>query len=198
MKKPIIALIALSTVIALSQCVNSTPEDKPTFKAVSSTEDYDNPAERGEYMVKMIGCDHCHTPKKMTPQGPVPDMDKWLMGYPGSDPLPEIVKDAVGPGKWILMHGDLTASVGPWGISYAANLTPHETGLGTWSYEQFKKSMTAGKHKGLENGRPVMPPMPWQTYREMAEEDLQAIFAYLQSIKPIENAVPAYVSPDKM
>ncbi len=126
----------------------------------------------------------------MTPQGPVPDMDRWLMGYPSQDPLPEINKNEIGPDKWVLLNNDLTAAVGPWGVSFAANLTPHQTGLGNWTFEQFKKAMTEGKYKGVENTRMLLPPMPWQSYAGMKDEDLKAIYEYLKSIKPIENLVP--------
>lgn len=154
--------------------------------------------EKGKYLVTVIGCDHCHTPKKMTDKGPVPDMDRWMMGFPAQDSIAEINLENIGPGKWILMNNDLTASVGPWGISYGSNLTPDETGIGTWSFEQFKKAMTEGKYKGLENSRPLMPPMPWQSFSELKEEDLKAIYDYLMSIKPIENVVPPYTPPTAM
>ncbi len=153
---------------------------------------------RGEYLVTIIGCDHCHTPKKMTPTGPVPDMDRWLMGYPNGDELPEIEKSKTTPSKWLLFNGDLTSGVGPWGVSFAANLTPDETGIGNWTFENFKRAMTEGKYKGLENSRPIMPPMPWQSYTEMKENDLKAIFEYLKSIKPIKNDVPSYIPPTNM
>jgi hypothetical protein len=143
--------------------------------------------------VRTIGCDHCHTPKKYTADGPVPDMTRWLMGYPSQDPLPEINKDEIAPGKWVLFNGDLTAAVGPWGVSFSGNLTPHQTGLGNWTFDQFKKAMTQGKYKGLDNSRMLMPPMPWQSYSEMKEEDLNAIFEYLKTIKPIENIVPNHI-----
>ncbi|MEZ4687581.1 MAG: c-type cytochrome [Bacteroidia bacterium] len=153
---------------------------------------------RGEYLTITTGCDHCHTPKKMTPEGPVPDMERWLMGHPAGNPLPEIDKTEIEPGKWALLNSDLTAAVGPWGISFSANLTPHETGIGNWSFDQFKKAMKEGKHKGLDGGRPLMPPMPWQAYSHMNDDDLKAIFEYLKSIKPIDNLVPAYVPPDEI
>lgn len=170
-------------------------EAKDTAEASLSKEES---IERGEYLARVIGCDHCHTPKKMTPKGPVPDMDKWMMGFPAEAALPEIVPEAVGPGKWILMHGDLTAAVGPWGVSFGANLTPSDTGIGSWTFEQFKRAMTEGKYKGMENSRPLMPPMPWQSYQEMPDKDLQAIFDYLMSLKPIENVVPSYIPPDRL
>jgi hypothetical protein len=153
---------------------------------------------KGEYLVKTIGCDHCHSPKKMTEQGPGPDFDRWMMGHPADSKLPAIDTSKVGPGNWLLMHGDLTAFVGPWGISYGANLTPHETGIGNWSFEQFRKAMTQGKYKGMDNSRPLMPPMPWQSFAELKTDDLQAIYDYLMSIKPIENVVPAYTPPDRI
>ncbi len=153
---------------------------------------------RGEYLARTIGRGHCHTPKKMTENGPVPDLDRWMMGHPSNSELPAIESDDLGPGKWLLMHGDLTATVGPWGISYGANLTPHETGIGNWSFDQFRKAMTEGKYKGMDNSRPLMPPMPWQSYAEMKTEDLQAIYEYLMSLEPIENVVPAYTPPDRI
>ncbi len=150
---------------------------------------------RGEYLTKVIGCDHCHSPKKMTDHGPVPDLDRWMMGYPANDPVPLVPENAVGPGRWVLLNNDLTVAVGPWGTSFGANLTPDDTGIGTWSFEQFKKAMTEGKYKGLENSRPIMPPMPWQSFQLLTDEDLRAIYDYLKSIKPIENIVPSYQPP---
>jgi hypothetical protein len=94
-----------------------------------------------------------------------------------------------------LLNNDLTAAVGPWGVSFSANLTPHQSGIGNWTFDQFKKAMTEGKYKGVENTRMLLPPMPWQSYAHMKEEDLEAIFAYLQSITPIENLVPNHIPP---
>jgi hypothetical protein len=88
-----------------------------------------------------------------------------------------------------------TAAVGPWGTSFAANLTPDQTGIGTWTEEQFIRAMKQGKWKGLENSRNLLPPMPWQGYSQLPEDDLKAIFAYLKSIKPIYNSVPMAISP---
>ena len=84
---------------------------------------------------------------------------------------------------------------GPWGTSFAANLTPDETGIGNWSFGQFKKALTEGKAKGLDGGRMLLPPMPWPNYVSMQEADLRAIFAYLKSIPPVKNIVPAPVPP---
>lgn len=151
-------------------------------------------ASRGKYLVTSTGCADCHSPKIMTDQGPVPDMDRYLMGFPATDSLPA-VPEGIANTPWILFNPDLTAAVGPWGISYAANLTPHASGLGTWSLEQFKRAMREGKYKGLENSRPLMPPMPWQNFRNYSDQDLEAIFLYLKTLKPIDNVVPAWQPP---
>lgn len=179
-----------SVALLLMICSCSAPtENKEADTPPQMTEE--ELISKGQYLSFVGGCDHCHTPKKMTPEGPVPDMDRWMMGYPADQPLP----DMVDPGQWVLFMPELTAAVGPWGTSFAANLTPDETGLGNWTYERFKKSLTEGKFKGMEGTRPVMPPMPWQSIGQMKDEDLRAIFAYLQSIKPIANLVPAYIPP---
>ena len=55
-----------------------------------------------------------------------------------------------------------------------------------------EKAMKEGKHLGMDNQRPIMPPMPWQGLSMWPDEDLKAVFAYLKSIPPIDNLVPAY------
>jgi hypothetical protein len=91
---------------------------------------------------------------------------------------------------WTLFNEDLTAAVGPWGVSFSANLTSDPTGIGNWSEEQFLKAIREGKLKGVEGTRPILPPMPWQNFRNMTDEDLKAIFAFLKSTKPVRNVVP--------
>ncbi len=152
-----------------------------------------NPVERGKYLVEMIGCHDCHSPKNFTPEGiPMPDMSKQLSGYTGVK-LP-VDPRAMTPGYGYLMASDLTAFAGPWGVSYAANLTPDEqTGIGLWTEDIFVATIRNGKHMGA--GRQILPPMPWMYYKLATDEDLKAIFAYLKSIPPIKNAVPAPVGP---
>ena len=152
---------------------------------------------RGEYLSILGGCNDCHSPKTMTPQGPQPDKARLLSGHPASVQLPPPLPGALTPDKWMAMtNADLTAWVGPWGTSYAANLTPDKaTGSGGWTAEVFIKAMRTGKHLGA--GRPILPPMPWQSLAVMTDSDLKAIFAYLQSLKPISNPVPAPLPPPK-
>jgi hypothetical protein len=148
---------------------------------------------RGSYLVKILACNDCHTPFKMGPKGPEPDMSRMLSGHPETIKLPP--PKAEGPWIW---HGTLTDTAfgGPWGISYAINLTPEpNTGLGgAWTEETFVKAIKTGKHMGTS--RPIMPPMPWAWYRYLPESDLKAIYAYLKTIPPVVNHVPDYQEPE--
>jgi mono/diheme cytochrome c family protein len=157
---------------------------------VESEASKESMVEHGAYLVEIAGCNDCHTPKKFTPQGPVPDKSLLLSGHPHDAILPELDPTKIGPGNWVRMNDHLTAFVGPWGLSYAANLTPDEqTGIGMWTEENFIQALRTGKHMGI--GRPILPPMPWFNLVSAKEEDLKAIFAYLRSIEPVKNLVPS-------
>jgi len=173
--------------------------DQPEQKLSSQTLKVDDAAliKRGKYLVGIMGCQDCHSPKRMGARGPEVIPELHLSGYPSSRPVGKIVPDAVQNG-WVLFGGDATSAVGPWGVSFAANLTSDESGIGTWTYEQFKTALTQGKYKGLANSRPLLPPMPWTNYTDMADEDIQAVFKYLKSTKPVSNVVPSPISPDQL
>ena len=148
--------------------------------------------QRGEYLVKIMGCNDCHTPWKMGPQGPEPDMDRFLSGHPEQiGPLPAV--KAQEPFLWSGFATN-TAFSGPWGVSYAFNLTPEQnTGLGIWTEEMFMQTIRTGRHMGVS--RPINPPMPWPAYRNATDDDLKAVYAYLRTIRPIVNHVPEYKEP---
>jgi mono/diheme cytochrome c family protein len=147
-------------------------------------------AAHGKYLVTIGGCNDCHTPMKMGPKGPEPDLTRLLSGHPANAHLPPPPK--LGPGPWFV--GAFTAWSGPWGISYSANLTPDSNiGLGIWTEETFIRTMRTGKHFGV--AREILTPMPWQNLAAMTDEDLKAIYAYLRTIPPVNNAVPAPVPP---
>jgi hypothetical protein len=148
---------------------------------------------RGKYLTTVGGCNDCHSPKVMTPEGPEPDTTRLFSGHPREEKL-SIKTDK----EWMLFSPGLTAFIGPWGVSYAANLTPDDTGIGNWTFEQFKTAIRKGKYKGLEGSRSLLPPMPWQMYRHMTDEDLKAVFTYLKSLPPVNNLVPSPIAPDKI
>ncbi|MFO1195474.1 MAG: c-type cytochrome [Burkholderiaceae bacterium] len=149
-------------------------------------------AARGAYLVNGMGCADCHTPLKSGAKGPQPDLSRALSGHPQDAVLPP-APAANGPWIWG-GAGTNTAFWGPWGVSYAANLTPDAaTGTGAWSSEQFVRAMKTGKHLGA--GRPLAPPMPWQAFGQLSDTDLRAIFAYLRSLPAVPNRVPTYQPP---
>ncbi len=89
---------------------------------------------------------------------------------------------------------DTTAWAGPWGVSYSANLTPDEnTGIGSWSEETFVGALRTGRHMGVS--RPILPPMPWGAFRNLIDEDLRSIYAYLRTVPPVRNRVPEPLPP---
>jgi len=151
------------------------------------------PVERGRYLVTSIGCGDCHTPKTMGANGPEEDPSRLLSGHPEGSNF--AAPPALGSGPWIAtVSWDLTAWAGPWGISYAMNLTPDEnTGIGSWSEETFMGAIRTGRHMGVS--RPILPPMPWPAFRNLSDEDLKAVYAYLRSIPPVKNRVPLPVEP---
>jgi hypothetical protein len=147
---------------------------------------------RGEYLVTVMGCNDCHTPWKMGPDGPEPDMTRMLSGHPEGMTLPP--PPSFTPEWPAVGSATFTAWAGPWGITYAANLTPEEnTGIGIWNEAMFIKTIRDGRHMG--DGRPIQPPMPWLWYSKLTDEDLKAMFAYLKSIPSIMNRVPDYEPP---
>lgn len=149
---------------------------------------------RGKYLTTVGGCNDCHSPKVMGPLGPEPDTTRLFSGHPQEEKLNGIIMT----NDWLVMNNGFTAFVGPWGISYAANLSPDDTGIGNWKLEQFITAIRKGKSKGLESNRDLLPPMPWPMYRHMTDEDLEAIFVYLKSVPPQNNLVPAPVSRENM
>jgi cytochrome c553 len=148
--------------------------------------------ERGKYLVTAMGCGDCHSPKQMGPQGPVEVESRLLSGHPEGTQLPPPPAPS---GPWIASaSGDQTAWAGPWGVSFATNLTPDEnTGIGSWSEETFVQALKTGRHMGV--ARPILPPMPWTAMRHLSDDDLRSMYAYLRTIPPVHNRVPEPVPP---
>jgi hypothetical protein len=190
--------VGLVTLVLVIKCTSRTASSAETV-APESTLDAEVSAERGRQLVIGGACHDCHSPKIMTPTGPKVDSSRILSGHPADGPVPQIDLDALTPGDWILFAPDLTAFVGPWGMSFAANITSDSaTGIGAWSEANFVNAIRTGKHMGLANGRPISPPMPWDNYNNMPDNDLKSIYAYLKSTKPISNRVREPYSPEEV
>ena len=176
---------ALTTLIATASA--PAPQARPAAAA------HRTPVELGGYLVSSMGCHDCHTPWKLGPRGPEPDMSRALTGHPEDLKMPPA--PALPPGPWIASFAATnTAWAGPWGVSFTANLTPDkETGLGDWTEEQFIAAIRTGKHQG--KGRAILPPMPYPAYANLVDEELKAIWAYLRSLAPVKNRVPQPIDP---
>ena len=152
--------------------------------AVRSVQSQGDVAQRGRYLVDTVGaCGHCHTPRA----GAEYDMGLYLAGHPANAPYPRYNFSMMQQGIFILTSPQMTAFSGPFGTSFASNLTPDkETGIGDWTEEMFIQAMRTGLHQGVEGNRKIFPPMPTKHYAQMNDEDLKAIWAYLKTIKPVK------------
>lgn len=179
----IAAACIAATIITYSATTSKESESKT--KPMTETEKI----KRGEYLVNSIGCDDCHSPKKTGPNGFEIIAETRFSGFPSSGQLPAVNTAEIKKG-WMLFAPDLTSAVGAWGQSYSANISSDATGIGNWKEEQFIKALREGKSKGLDGTRPLLPPMPWFVYKNMSDDDLKSIFAYLKTTKPVHNVVP--------
>ena len=187
----LLALCTLGVLLAAWGCQT----DGATTTMSETVDAAETPAERGQYLVTVLGCNDCHTPMQPGPNGPAPDMTRMLSGHPASMQMPPPPTLPEGPWLWVGAATN-TAYAGPWGITFATNLTPDSTtGLARWTEEMFVNAIKTGKQMGLEEGRPILPPMPWPAYSNLSDEDLRAMYAYLQTIPAINNEVPPYQPP---
>jgi hypothetical protein len=128
----------------------------------------------------------------MGPNGPELDMSLMLSGHPAQMPPADFdAKEAAK--KNLIVTQTFTSWIGPWGTTYAPNLTSDSTGIGNWKEEQFVKCLHEKKWMGLDNTRPLMPPMSMMPVVEMSEDELKAIFAYLKTTPAIKNVAPQAV-----
>ena len=120
----------------------------------------DDQIAQGEYIASIAGCVGCHSPINLETFTPVPGKE-----FSGGEPFP----------------------LGPLGTVYSKNITQDkETGLGDWTDEEIKTAITTGVSK---DGLHLFPAMPYLFFNNMADEDLDALVAYLRTIEPIENVV---------
>lgn len=186
---PLSTGLAFAAICFASCSGNKQPE--PSVESTVTTEKpnfggYETQVKWGEHLVTIGGCNDCHTPKKMTPMGPADDSTLLLSGHPEKSPVPNVDRKQM-ESNGLIVTGDFTAWIGPWGISYSANLTPDETGTGNWTEAQFLYALKNSISKGLAGGRPLMPPMSMMPVKHMTDDELKAIYAYLRTVKPVKN-----------
>lgn len=187
-------VFSLMSILSFSHCQQEAKTQVPEMKPTDNLHGFKNLEDFGKHLVMITGCHDCHTPKKMGSRGPELDMDLELSGHPSQMPLPELDRQDLEQ-KGVAATQSLTAWIGPWGVSYAANLTSDVTGIGSWTEEQFFVALKEGKFKGIKNARPLLPPMPWELFQHMSDTEIRAIYAYLKSTKPISNIVPSALPP---
>jgi mono/diheme cytochrome c family protein len=192
MNRTVLLMLAAVGILGLG-VLAFTGRPSPTPAAAAQAATPSPHVARGKYLVTIMGCNDCHTPWKATPKGSEPDMTRMLSGHPDTLSVTAAADLGKGPWTWAATSTN-TGFSGPWGVSFAANLTPDgETGLGKWTADTFMSALRTGRHEG--QGRPILPPMPFPMIRQATDEDLRAIFAYLQSIPAIRNRVPQPIEP---
>ena len=177
------ALVAMAAFGVKASGATEAPQAKPDL------------VKRGEYLVNAMGCNDCHTPMKMGANGPEYDTARYLSGHQATEKLPPPPKPT---GPWMVTVSiSGTAWSGPWGISYTQNITPDpETGIGNYTEAQFIQTIRDGKKQG--RGRDILPPMPWPAFKNLTDDDLKSIYAFLRTVKPIKNKVPdPVIAPPK-
>jgi len=134
----------------------------------------------GKYIVSIVGCADCHTPPKAEYQDPTKFTPEQLqiLSFHASESLDESK----------LLAGGRPFDLGPAGILFTPNLTPDkETGLGAWTDEEIKRAIKTGV---AHDGRILFPVMPYHVFSGMADTDVDAVVAYLRSVKAVKNYIP--------
>jgi hypothetical protein len=118
----ILFFVALFYTLGLSSCSNTTKESSEKTREIKEPTEEDLIV-RGKYLVETMGCHDCHSPKKLGPNGPEIIPELILSGYPAERPIVKFNDPMIKQG-FAMFYPDLTAGAGPWGVSFAANLTP--------------------------------------------------------------------------
>ena len=163
--------------------------------SIQSVESQNDMVERGKYLVEAVAaCGYCHTPRVRN--SAEYNMKMYLAGHPVNESYPRYNFNMLHQEILLLTSPLFSAFSGPFGTSFASNLTPDkETGLGEWTEKMFIDAMRTGLHQGVAGNRKIFPPMPTKHYAQMTDADLKAIWAYLKTIKPIKNEVSSPLNP---
>ena len=166
--RKIIALAAICSLTIAALYISSCKGKKSEPQANNKEDSLKKVLERGEYLtLHVVPCLDCHSKRDYSKySGPI---------VPGSEGMGGEVFDQ--------------KSIGLPGTVYAKNITPDpETGIGTWTDDEILRAMTQGINK---NGDTLFPIMPYVNFNHMAKEDLLSIIAYIRTLKPIKNKIPA-------
>lgn len=191
-----ICFIFIFITLLFSHCTQNPNKNKSAITETAKTDfgEFESQEKWGQHLVTIAGCHDCHTPKIITPNGLELDSSLLLSGHPTGMAYPDANREEIEK-KGLSVTHVLTSWIGPWGVSYAANLTSDPTGIGYWKEENFITAMREGKFNGVATARTLLPPMPWQMYKNMTDDELKAIFAFLLTTKPIQNVVPQPLPP---
>src|SRR6185503_6007454 len=135
------AMFVAGAALTLAGCDWTIGASEPPKDAEFNFAERAAAVERGRYLVTIGGCNDCHTPFKMGANGPEPDLSRMLSGHPESVVITSAPVIEGGPFIWAGTHTN-TAFAGPWGVSFARNLTPDEnTGIGAWDETIFMNTI---------------------------------------------------------
>ncbi len=161
------ALAALLSLVSAAAYFTSCKGKKAETPVSGKEDSVNNVLERGKYLVEHVAaCLDCHSKRDFTKySGPV------TAGTEGGGGM--LFDEKFGlPGKL-----------------YSKNITPDpETGIGNWTDEEILRAITQGINK---KGDTLFPLMPYVNFNHMAKPDLLSIIAYIRTLKPIKNEVPA-------
>ena len=165
MSKPIRDLAFSMLTLSVVTLSAASCSKTPSAEVSATATDTLATAERGAYLATIMGCGDCHTPGGMYGS---PDFQRALSG------------SEVGWG-------------GPWGVSYARNITPDPvTGIGAWTEDQIVLTLQSGRRP---DGTGLLPPMPWPTTAALKPRDIRSLAKYLKSIVPVKHEAPKALLP---
>ena len=107
MKRVVIITLTLLAIVSLLSGCSGDASATTTQTGTAAAR-----IERGKYLVNFGGCHDCHTPLKMGPNGPEPDMSRALSGHPQDLVMPEPPK-ANGPWVWSAAGTNAGGAVAP-------------------------------------------------------------------------------------
>jgi mono/diheme cytochrome c family protein len=172
-RRSIVLFVALLTVLA------ARPAAADGAAPLTGGPPASDPVARGKWLVEVLGCNYCHTPR--LPDGRL-DPNYMMAGHPAAAPYPQWNDSLFTKGYGMLVSTSGTAFAGPWGVTFARNLTPDKvTGIGGWDDAAFINVLREGMLK---------PPMPALAFGLLSDDDLKAMFAYFMTLKPVPNLVP--------